>query len=323
VGPSSPPAPAADVVTALYSALLGRAPDEEGLAHHTATLENGASAADIAAALWSSQEAGHQAAAPLEGPPVFVLHIMKTGGTSLVEGLRALASPRPCLTGIFLDELVLMPRYVLERVPLVAGHLGYEARTLLPSEFVTCVVLREPVERTLSHYGHLRRNPEVIAECPDFSLEQFVHSPRWRTLCGNYQARQLVHEIGLGGAWVDFSPEDKFRSLGPPFPPEHRLPLQSFFDCSPLSFGADELLARARERLAAIELVGVTEQLDALSASLAHAWGTQDPPPLPRLQVGEHRLRAGDVPGPLLDAIREETAVDRALYEEARRRSPA
>jgi len=292
------------------------------LARHTAALENGASAADVAAALWSSQEAGRQAVAPLEGPPVFVLHIMKTGGTSLVEGLRALASPRPCLTGIFLDELVLLPRYVLERVSLVAGHLGYEARAFLPAGFVTCVVLREPVERTLSHYGHLRRNPEVLAECPDFSLEQFVHSPRWRTLCGNYQARHLVHEIGLGRAWVDFSPEDKFRSLGPPFPPEHRLPLESYFDCSPLSVGADELLARARERLAAIEFVGVTERLDPLSASLAHAWGLENPPPLPRLQVGEDRPRADDVPGSLLDAIREETAVDRALYEEARSRSP-
>jgi hypothetical protein len=336
-----PPIPAAEVVTVLYSALLGRAPDEKGLAYHTALLRNGASAADVAAALWSSEEAvggltrspatravretlwaARQAAAPLAGPPVFFLHIMKTGGTSLVEGLRAVASPRPCLIEIFLDDLVSIPRHVLEQVPLVAGHLGYEARTLLPAQFVTCVVLREPVERTLSHYSHLRRNPDVLAECPDFSLEQFVHSPRWRTLCGNYQARQLVHEIGLGGAWVNFSPADKYRTLGPPFPPEHRLPLQSYFDSSPLSVEGDELLARARERLAAIEFVGVTEQLDTLSAALARGWGTQDPPPLPRLQVGEDRLQPDDVPGPLLDAISEETAVDRALYEEAHRRSP-
>ena len=311
------------------------------MAYHTALLKNGASAADIAAALWSTEEAvggltrspatravretlwaARQAATPLAGPPVFFLHIMKTGGTSLVEGLRAVASPRPCLFEIFLDDLVSLPRHVLEQVPLVAGHLGYEARTLLPAQFVTCVVLREPLERTLSHYGHLRGNPDVIAECPDFSLEQFVHSLRWRTLCSNYQARQLVHEIGLSGAWVNFSPEDQYRTLGPPFPPEHRLPLQSYFDSSPLALGADELLVRARERLAAIEFVGVTEQLDALAASVAHAWGTQTPPPLPRLQVGEERLLADDVPRPLLDAIREATAVDRALYEEARRRSP-
>ena len=330
------------MVSVLYEALLGRVPDEEGLAHHTASLADGASAADVAAELWSSEEAvsgltrspatrairetlwaARQASKPLAGPPVFLLHIMKTGGTSLVAGLHALVAPRPCLFEIFLDDLVSIPRHVLEQVPLVAGHLGYEARTLLPSRFVTCVVLREPVERTLSHYGHLRRNPEVIAESPDFSLEQFVHSPRWRTLCGNYQARQLVHEIGLGGVWVNFSPDDQYRTLGPPFPQEHRLPLQSYFDSSPLSLAADELLVRARERLAAIEFVGVTEQLDALAATLAHAWGLQSPPPLPRLQVGEDRLRAEDVPRHLLDAIREETAVDRALYEEARRRSPA
>jgi len=256
---------------------------------------------------------------PLVEPPLYVLHIMKTGGTSLVDGLRpGLAPPVP--DGDLSGRLVSVPRYVLENVPLVTGHLGYEARKLLPPRFVTCVVLRDPVERTLSHYAHLQRNPEVIAECPDFSLEQFVRSPRWRSLCDNYQARQLVHEVRLERAWVDFSPEEEFRSLGPPFPPEHSLPLQSLFDCSPLSVPADELLDRACERLDTIEFVSVTDRLDELFARVARSWGVDNPPPLPRLQVGPGRPHAEDVPGRLLDAIREATAVDSALYERARER---
>jgi hypothetical protein len=247
-----------------------------------------------------------------------VLHIMKTGGTSLVDGLRSLVSPRPCLTEILLDDLVSVPDYVLEHVPLVAGHFGYEGRKVLPSRFATCVVLRDPVERTLSHYAHLRRDPEVMAHYPDLSLEEFLRSPRWRTLFNNYQARQLVHEVRLDRAWVDFSPEDEFRRLGPPFPPEHHLPLQSLFDCAPLRHEPEELLARALERLDTIEFVGVTEHLDGLFASVARSWGIDDPPPLPTLQVGHGRPAAGDVPRRLIEIIREDTAVDSAVYDRAR-----
>jgi hypothetical protein len=248
---------------------------------------------------------------------------MKTGGTSITSGLHELVSPRPTLTGIFLDNLVSIPRDMLERMTLVSGHLGYEARKLLPSRFATCVVLRDPVERTLSHYAHLRRNPAVVAEAPDFSLEAFLASPRWRTLAHNYQARQLVHEIGLANGWTDHSRAERFRSLGPPFPPEHELPLQSFFDCSPLSVDIGELLGRALERLESIEFVGVTERLAALIAEVARAWGFDDPGPAPRLQIAPERPSREELPHRLLRKIEAATAIDRELYEFALRRATA
>jgi hypothetical protein len=245
---------------------------------------------------------------------------MKTGGTSLIAGLREVLGPRPFLTEVFLDDFVSVPEYVLESVPLVAGHLGYEARGLLPSRFATCLVLRDPVERTLSHYAHLRAIPHVIEEHPGFSLEEFLRSPRWSTLSHNYQARQLVHEVDLRGAWVTFSPQERFRALGPPFPAEHPLPLQSLFDCSPLELSPGDLLPVATERLETIEFVGVTEQLDSLYAAVAGSWGIEDPPPLPRLQVSASRPLATDIPAELLAEIEEATAVDRSLYELARAR---
>jgi hypothetical protein len=256
---------------------------------------------------------------PLDGRPVFVLHIMKTGGTSLVDGLRRLVAPRGFLTDIFLDDLVSVPPYVLEQVALIAGHLGYEARQLVPPRFTTCVVLRDPVERTLSHYAHLRRDPTVTGESPDFSLEEFLDSPRWCTLAHNYQTRQLVHEVRLADAWKGFSPEDAFRDLGPTFPAEQKLPLQSLFDCSPLSVPRDELLEQARRRLDTVEFVGVTEHLDALFAKVARSWGVPSPGPLPRLQVGDgQRPQAAELPRPLVERIEDSTTVDRELYERVR-----
>jgi hypothetical protein len=248
---------------------------------------------------------------------------MKTGGTSLTEGLRELVSPRVSLTEIFLDDFVSVPRDELDHVSLVSGHLGYEARQLMLSRFATCIALRDPVERTLSHFAHLRRNPAVLAEAPDLSLEDFLESPRWCTLARNYQARQLVQEVGLTGAGIEFSPAERFRSLGPPFPPEHELPLQSFFDCSPLSVPPDELRDRAVERLESIEFVGVTEQLDGLFAKVARALGFDDPGPLPRLQVSPERPSRAELPRRLVETIKKATAVDHELYELAGRLATA
>jgi hypothetical protein len=329
---------AREAVTVLYRELLGRDPDEEGLAGHVAAIENGhLRLADVPASLRDTAEAlsglarsptlresrralwADRVNRPLEGRPVFVLHIMKTGGTSLVHGLRRLVASRPFLTDIFLDDLVSVPHYVLEQVALIAGHLGYEARQLLPARFATCVVLRDPVERTLSHYAHLRRNPTVKAESPDFSLEEFLESPRWRTLAHDYQARHLVHEVGLADAWRNFSPEDAIRDLGPSVPAEQKLPLQSLFDRSPLSVPADDLLGQARRRLDSLEFVGVTEHLDALFAKVARSWGVPNPGPLARLQVGDgQRPQAAELPRRLVKRIEESTTVDMELYEGAR-----
>jgi hypothetical protein len=183
--------------------------------------------------------------------------------------------------------------------------------------------LRDPVERTLSHYAHLRRNPAVLAEAPDFSLDDFLESPRWNTLARDYQARQLVHEVELAGAGTEFSPAERFRGLGPPFPPEHELPLQSFFDCSPLSVAPDELPESALERLESIEFVGVTERLDGLFARVARAWGFDDPGSLPRLQVSPDRLSRAELPPRLVERIEEATAIDRELYRLALRLATA
>jgi hypothetical protein len=311
-------------ITALYVRHLGRRPDPEGLAFHVAAVESGRlTLKDVEAALRDSPEKPDNAVRLAKLRPLFVLHIMKTGGTSLIAGLREIAAARPVVTEIFLDHLVSIPRTQLEEATLVAGHLGYEAKRLLPERFMTCVVLRDPVDRTLSHYAHIRRDPSVQAEAPNLSLEEFVDSPRWRTLVHDYQARQLVHEIGLAGAGLEYDPAERFKSLGAPFPPIHEFPLQSFFDCSPIELSPDTLYDLAQERLASIELVGVTDRLDEVYERAARAWGLEYPSPLPHLQVTGPRLQRADVSRDLVAKIEAATEVDRALYELAARRSAA
>jgi hypothetical protein len=337
-----------DVVRGLYQGLLGRDPDEEGLADQVQALGTGRDGGDLRSlvhairsspeaaqrwlrsevqgrgeALWASaRAAGASPAAGAAERQVYVLHIMKTAGTALLNGLQAVAGDRLCLTQVFLDNVPFLPRVVLERAALVAGHLGYEVVGRLAPDVYTATVIREPVARVLSHYAHVCRDPARSHEAAGLTLEQFLFEPRWRPLAENFQARHLVHSAGLDGAWRDFSPADRLAALGPPFPAADPLPLQFVLDYGPLDLPGTELEKVALERLATIDLVGVTEELQGFFSALAGRWGVISPPPLGRENVGVGTLSRPDVPSRLVAAIEEANQVDRALYEAARERSP-
>ena len=327
-----------EVVTGLYRGLLGREPDEAGLAHQMAALrEEGMELRDLVHGLRWSTESGLRwlrGPAPRRGPavcasaaarrargeeaPVYFLHIMKTAGTSLVNALGAVAGERLCLTQMFLDYLPFVPEPVLAGAALVAGHLGYGVVPLLAPGTRVVTVIREPLSRVLSHYSHLRRDPAVVHQTSELSLEEFVRSPRWRPLVENFQARHLVHDVDVAGAWVRFSPPERLAALGPPFPAHDHLPLQFLLDYGPLSVSGPDLEAAALDRLESLDLVGVTEELSAFHAALLDHWGLPAPAaPLPRDNVGVATLTAPEVPAGLMEEIRAANQVDLALYRRA------
>jgi hypothetical protein len=258
--------------------------------------------------------------------PLYFMHIMKTGGTALTTVLArlcAVAHAGTSVTEIFLDQFVLYDPRRWTEVGFVTGHLPWEVRELLPPATRAVTVLRDPVERSLSHYWQLTINPDVQAESPGFSLEEFVESPRWNTLCRDYQARQLAHRIDVAQAGKSYAPAERFASLGPPFPSEHQYPLQSLFDCSPLTLSGSDLERAALQSLSEIEFVGVTEHLDALSREVTErVWSLDAEPVLGRQNTAPDRPRRGTVSADLVRRIEEMTAVDHALYDEARRRAP-
>jgi hypothetical protein len=254
------------------------------------------------------------------------MHIMKTGGTALTTTLAhlcAAAQRGASVTEIFLDQFVLRDPRQWAEVGFVTGHLPWEVRELLPPATRAVTVLRDPVERSLSHYWQLSINPDVQAESPGFSLEEFVESPRWNTLCRDYQARQLAHRIDVAHAGKSYAPSERFASLGPPFPAEHKYPLQSLFDCSPLNMTGDDLERAALQSLSQIEFVGVTEHLDELYREVTdRVWSLVEVPALGRQNTAPDRPRRATVSADLVRRIEEMTAVDHALYDEARRRAP-
>ena len=328
-----------EVVDALYRGLLDRPVEPPGLQHHLELLQGGSGLDAVVYGIGHSREyfetwlragdlpalvanAWRSRAAHRDEPAIFLLHIMKTGGTALAESMRAVAGHRFCLTQMFYDHVVALPRVVLELSSFVAGHLGVEAVDLLPEGTVSATVIRDPFERVLSHYAHVLADPALTHETDGMTLEEFVHAPRWRPFCENFQARTLVHRVGLDSIWRDTSPEDLLAQLPDAVrPAAPRLPLQNVFELTRLELSDDDLLRAAVDSLEGIEVVGVSDAMDDVFARLARIWSIAEPPAVPRMNASTRRLLEDEVPPTLRVAIIEANDVDFALYEQARVRA--
>jgi hypothetical protein len=248
-----------------------------------------------------------------ERPRLVFLHFMKVGGTSLSDLFARWFAGERARVHMFVDDLALMPPPVLANLRLIAGHIPFAALALVPPPYRTLAVLRDPLSRTLSHYSTL------VSSDPGFqnlTLDQFVSDETFQ-LSGNYQARQLAHDIDLANAWRSYSPEQRVAATGADPLIEH--PLAALFDSGPLNLSDDELLRDATANMAKIDLLGTTDRLDDIAGRVAELFGVPREsaprlnisPPTDRRQIDERIQRK----------IEQRTAVDRELYELARRRA--
>jgi hypothetical protein len=325
--------PDVDFLVTAYAGVFDRAPDRQGLADQREAMRRGESREAVLRGMVQSQEAATLAlyrpgvrnlvsdywsrGAPARGVtrPICFLHTMKTAGTSLGHALVELAGPWPYLAELMVDHLVCLPTAVLGQAMLLAGHLPYEALDLLPDGMVLCTVVRDPVERTLSHHAHLNGILAARGQ-PHIGIEEFIASPGYQPLWQDYQARQLVHRIGLKDAWKTFSPVEEAAKHGLEGA-DAEFPLQSLFDSAPLGVHGDALTEAALARLASIDVVGTTDRLDDLVARLAALWG-RPAVAVPTERVSTARLQREDLRAATLDAIVSGTAADAALYDRAR-----
>ena len=332
---------AEEITDALYRALLGRFPDPAGLEHHVRLLESGAPVWEMVRGIRDSSEAsgrllrspqlaqlgpnGWDGSRRLRGEPlIYFCHLMKTGGTALVDAAVANAGGRMCLTGLFLDHVVMVPSVVWRHAALVSGHFGLEARLLLPPDVLTVTVVRDPLERTLSHYSHVRRDPSLVAASEGLSLEEFISDPCWAPYASNYQSRSLVQRVDLPGAWSEYSPLARLDQVSVPSPTRVTLPLQLLFEGSPLPVALEDLEASALAALDTVDLVGVADELDELWGRMAAVWGMDNAvAAVTPANVTPGRIDPSQVPSSVRRAIEDANGADQALYERARTRAGA
>jgi galactose-3-O-sulfotransferase len=242
-------------------------------------------------------------------PLLALIHIPKTGGSSLVKAIRreygeSFGKSRAPTHGVsrpikranaIVDPVLAEAKLRAlgeaadgSRPPVVAGHIVFGMRDLLPPDTRYLTVLREPVERALSHYAYLveplgpRSRPRGLLARgtpyrPEMTLEECLDDPRY--LPDNLQTRMIV-------------------SRRSPFEP---LPADA--------------LEQAKDHLAKrFAHVGVTDQLDELTALLTTAYGWSLALPV-RTLVSQGRARRSDLAPATLRAIERSNMLDAELYE--------
>jgi hypothetical protein len=133
------------------------------------------------------------------GDRYFFVHLQKTGGTTLLERLRATfdrADIYPDATDGDAVESTISVRHLIDRwrarrdeIKIVAGHFPLCTAELLGGDFRTVTVLRDPVERTLSYLRHHR---EMTPTDRDEPLEAVYEDPfRYHGLIHNHMVKML------------------------------------------------------------------------------------------------------------------------------------
>jgi hypothetical protein len=226
------------------------------------------------------------------------VHIMKTGGTSLVRPLR-----RNFEAGEFypdhadirddgrLEQWELA--YVLglseERkrtIRVFAGHFPFVIGELLGGGFTTLTVLRDPVDRTISMLWQLRRDPGGRREMATGSLEAIYDDPiNFRLLLHNHQT--------------------KIFSLTAADEPD------SFMDDIVVD---GSRLALAKDNLATVDVIGLTDRYTEFVNELRSRFGWRL---RTDLRANEAAAAAAEVPASLRRRIADDNAIDMEFYEYA------
>jgi hypothetical protein len=238
-------------------------------------------------------------------PTRYFVHIPKTGGMTVHAFLRT-CSPggpgAPSFFDHFFLEDVVSRLEAARRCTVFSGHFLGFLDPLLGRETRKATVLRNPTERAISYFFHVRRDPALPyhQEFARSRLRDVLADPILRSFAVNGQARWLA-ALHDDPAW--------FR---------HTLEVRQ----TPAT--DEELLGRARAGLAMIETVGLYEQLPAFLNHLAEDWSLQAPVSIPRENVAANRNEVA-ITDEERCMLREYNQVDYQLYDEVidRQRLPA
>jgi hypothetical protein len=158
---------------------------------------------------------------------LYFLHIPKTAGTAFTEFLdsqfdRSEILPHRTWNQVFQatsDEEIARSPGLLRGAALVRGHFGTSGLRELPRHTDLVTVLREPLDRVVSQYEHLRRDPLTNNWAPPEFLEDIrgladvLSSPTASAFFSDTQTRYLAADVDVRRIWLNTPPSEQSRWL--------------------------------------------------------------------------------------------------------------
>ena len=112
-------------------------------------------------------------------PVLIFLHLPKTAGSTLLRIIEQQYNSDAVLelyTSSFGEELKSIPRGQLAEKRLITGHFYFGVHTHIPGPATYITLLRDPIDRIISHYYFVQRNPThyLYASTREMNLQEYV-----------------------------------------------------------------------------------------------------------------------------------------------------
>lgn len=191
---------------------------------------------------------------PLSGDnAIYFLHIPKTAGTSFTNCLSD-QYPAELICPVHLwHDLLSIPPERLSEYRVFRGHFYAYLYRVVSRPLKIITFLRDPIERALSHYEHIRRYPEHYFHerlHEQSTLLAFSQDPLTNPLISNFQTRSLALDLDPVEIAAGFS-NDEIQLL------KLEQKLETY---TPSGITENELLERAKAQIDECLFVGLTEQ---------------------------------------------------------------
>lgn len=113
-------------------------------------------------------------------PKIIYIHVPKCGGSSFGAALRLrflLSQSTIDLTQSYAQRQTQLHQLITRRIRMIAGHVQYNPHlhAYAARDYAYVTLLRDPVERFVSHYNYVQRHHPDPQRAP--TLDRFVDTP--------------------------------------------------------------------------------------------------------------------------------------------------
>ena len=244
---------------------------------------------------------------------IFFIHLAKTGGTTIESLLRETYGEENVCPYAYDSEFL---ENANSRLPykVFIGHNPYYVSQVLPKPVFIFTFLRNPLDRVISAYNHIRRDTahefhKRLGVSGDL-VKDFIENPRLPQAC-NAQTRSL-------GADADFAAAVRAVRRGAADADKIYQQILAARHAAPMA----EVFQTARERLARMDFVGITERFEESVRLLFSLLDSFYEKPIPVLNKAprHNRVDLGDFSAEQLRITRDANTYDARLHEFAQRR---